>query len=97
MNQTTPTTDDETLKKDPLPLWKAIVLVILFAFIAVALFAVIVYLFISGAQQLGLPTTAMIAIFVIISGVFAWLVKRITDIVSGMSQRWFPEQEETDR
>jgi membrane protein implicated in regulation of membrane protease activity len=63
---------------------------------AVALFAAIVYLFISGAQRLGLPSTAMIAIFVIISGIFAWLVKRITDIVSGMSQRWFPEQEESD-
>lgn len=97
MNQTTPIADDESLKKDPLPLWKAILLVILFAFMAVALFAAIVYLFISGAQQLGLPTTAMIAIFVIISGIFAWLVKRITDIVSGMSQRWFPEQEDFDR
>jgi hypothetical protein len=96
MNQTTPTADDQSLKKDPLPLWQAILLVILFAIIAVALFAAIVYLFISGAQQLGLPAAAMIAIFVIISGIFAWLVKRITDIVSGMSRRWFPEQEESE-
>jgi cation transporter-like permease len=97
MNQTTPMADDESPKKDSLPLWKAILLLILFAFMAVALFAAIVYLFISGAQQLGLPSSAMIAIFVIISGVFAWLVKRITDMVSSMSQRWFPEEKESDR
>jgi len=97
MNQTTPIASNESLKKAPLPLWKAILLLILFAFVAVALFAGIVYLFISGAQQLGLPSAAMIAMFVIISGIFAWLVKRITDIVSDMGQRWFPEQEESDR
>ena len=60
----------------------------------VALFAIFIYLFVQGAQQMGLPTIANIAIFVIISGIFAWLVKRLTDIISGLSRRWFPETDE---
>lgn len=49
---------------------------------------------INGAQQLGLSTTGYIAIFVVISGVFAWLLKRISDTVSAMSHIWFPEETE---
>jgi hypothetical protein len=54
-----------------------------------------VYLLLSGAEQLGLPVVFHIAIFVIVSGVFAWLLKRITDIGSGMSRLWFPEDDDT--
>ena len=78
--------------QEPLSVWKSIILLIILVFGAVSLFGVIVYLFISGAQRMGWPPAAHIVIFVIISGIFAWLVKRITDIVSGMSQRWFPEE-----
>lgn len=73
--------------------WKAIVLVIIFTFVAVALFGLLVALFISGAEDLGLPTAGHIVILIIISGVFAWLVKRLSDTVSGMSHLWFPEED----
>ncbi len=92
MNQITPIPDNKTAKKGPLSIWKAIILLVTLAFMAVILFGAIIYLFIKGAQQMGLPPAANIAIFVIISGVFAWLMKRITDIVSNMSKRWFPEE-----
>ena len=78
-------------REPPMALWKAIVLIILLSFAVVALFGVMVYLFTNGAQQLGLPPIVNLGIFVIISGIFAWLVKRLTDIVSGMSHLWFPE------
>jgi membrane protein implicated in regulation of membrane protease activity len=77
--------------KPPSALWKVILLLIALVFLVVALFGVLVYLFTNGAQQLGLPPIVNLAIFVIISGIFAWLIKRLTDIISGMSQRWFPE------
>ena len=92
MSQTTPISENKISKKAPLSIWKAIILLITLAFMAVALFGAIIYLFIRGAQQMGLPPVANIAIFVIISGIFAWLMKRITDIVSDMSERWFPEE-----
>ncbi len=96
MNQTTPIPKNKTAKKAPLSIWKAIILLVTLAFMAVILFGAIIYLFIRGAQQMGLPPVANIAIFVIISGVFAWLMKRITDIVSSMSKRWFPEEVDPD-
>lgn len=74
-------------------LWKAIGLVIIFTFVVVALFGLIVFLFITGAEGLGLPTAGHIVILIIISGVFAWLVKRLSDTVSGMSHLWFPEED----
>ena len=81
----------DTSPRPPMTLWKAIGLTIILSFIIVALFGLIVYLFINGAQQMGLPPIVNLAIFVIISGVFAWLIKRLTDIISGLSHLWFPE------
>lgn len=78
--------------KEPPSLWKSIVLIIIFMFGIVGLFGLILYLITSGAQQLGLSTTGYVVIFVVVSGVFAWLVKRISDTVSGMSHHWFPEE-----
>jgi hypothetical protein len=75
-------------------LWKSIVLVIVLAFGFVALFGAIIFLLLSGAQRLGLSTIGYLAIFVFISGVFAWLVKRISDTASGLSHLWFPEEPE---
>jgi hypothetical protein len=83
---------EKTIDETPLSLWKAIVLIIVLVFGIVSLFGVLIYLFTSGVQQMGLPIIANIAIFVIISGVFAWLIKRLTDIISGLSHLWFPEE-----
>lgn len=69
-------------------------LVILFVFGIVALFGLFIYMFIGGAEQMGLSTTSQIAIFVIVTGIFAWLVKRLSDAFSGMSRYWFPEEAE---
>ena len=80
-------------KKAP-SLWKSIVLVIIFVFAVVALFGLILFLIINGAQQLGISRIGYIAIFVLISGVFAWLIKRISDIASSMSHLWFPEEDD---
>ena len=73
---------------------KSVILIIIFSFAIVALFAVILFLLIRGGQQVGLSTTGYIAIFVVISGIFAWLVKRLSDTVSGMSRYWFSEEDE---
>jgi len=73
-----------------LPLWKSIILILIFACGAVSLFGSVVYLFIKGAQQLGWPPAAHVVILVVISGIFAWLMKRISDIISEVGQRWFP-------
>jgi membrane protein implicated in regulation of membrane protease activity len=59
---------------------------------AVSLFAALIYLFASGIEQLGWPAWLRIATFVIISGIFAWLLKRISDTVSARSQEWFPRE-----
>ena len=81
--------------KKPSPsLWKAILLIIILVFGLVALFGVLIYLFTRGVQQIGLPTIANIAIFVIISGIFAWLIKRLTDIISDLSEVWFSEEDD---
>jgi membrane protein implicated in regulation of membrane protease activity len=58
----------------------------------VVLFGAIIFLFALGAERLGWPWPAHVTIFVVVSGVFAWLLKRLTDSVSGMSRRWFPEE-----
>jgi hypothetical protein len=43
-----------------------------------------------------MSTPVYIAIFVGVSGIFAWLIKRLSDTVSGMSRYWFPEDETPD-
>ena len=73
------------------------VLLTIFIFGAVSLFGAIVYLFIRGAEKMGLPLVAHIVIFVVISGIFAWLLKRITDVFSDMSRYWFPEDVGDDK
>ncbi|MDX1520251.1 MAG: hypothetical protein R3264_01330 [Anaerolineae bacterium] len=79
-------------KQPPLTLWKMIVLLIVLAFVLVTLFAMMVYLFTNSFQQMGFPPIVNLVIFVIISGIFAWLLKRLTDIVSNLSHLWFPEE-----
>jgi hypothetical protein len=96
MNRSARNSEKEPIEREPPSLWKSIILLIIFVFGAVSLFGVILYLFISGAHQMGWPPTAYIVILVVISGIFAWLVKRITDTVSGMSQYWFPEDADDD-
>lgn len=85
-----------TRPKAPLSLGPSIVLAIILAFGVVGLFGLIVFLFVQGAQQLGLSRTAYLAIFVVVSGIFAWLVKRLTDIAAGMSQLWFPKDSDDE-
>jgi len=92
MSQPLPNDQAKPTEKAPPSLWKSIVYIIIFTFGIVALFGVILFLFIRGAQQSGLSTTGYIAIFILISGVFAWLVKRVSDTASGMSHLWFPEE-----
>ena len=86
-----PSKNNKIDQRPPLGLWKAIILIIILTFGLVAVFSIIVYGFINGAQQMGLPPIVNLTIFVIISGIFAWLLKRLTDIISGMSRLWFPE------
>ena len=76
------------------PLWQAILLVMALVFGIVILFTVLLYVFMQIPRQMGWPVIANIVIFVIISGIFAWLVKRLTNIVAGFSQIWFPEEDE---
>jgi hypothetical protein len=72
-------------------LWGSIALLIIVAFGLVALFGLLVYLLVNGAERMGLPAAAHTAVLVLVSGVFAWLLKRLTDVISSMSQVWFPE------
>lgn len=90
------TKKDKNHKTSPAPpsLWKSIILIIIFVFGIVSLFGLILYLLVDGAQRLGLSTTGYIAIFVVVSGIFAWLVKRISDTASSMSHYWFSEESE---
>ncbi len=81
----------KTAEKIP-SIWKSIVWVIIFSFAIVALFGLIIFLLVRGGQQMGLSTTGYLAILVVTSGVFAWLVKRLSDSVSDMSDRWFPPE-----
>jgi hypothetical protein len=60
--------------------------------VVVGLFGALVFIFVSGAQQLGLSTSGYVAVLVVISGIFAWLLKRLSDIALRLSQRWFPDQ-----
>jgi hypothetical protein len=87
---------EKTAPKMPFSLWQAIILIILLVFTIVSLFGVLIYLFIKGGQQMGLPAMGNIAIFVIISGIFAWLVKRLTNIFSSLSHYWFPEESDDE-
>jgi flagellar basal body-associated protein FliL len=92
MSRPSPEPKEKTTQETPLSLWKAIIFIILLVFGIVSLFGVLIYVFTSGAQQMDLPTIANIVIFVIISGIFAWLIKRLTDTISGLSHLWFPEE-----
>jgi hypothetical protein len=92
MNQPISNHEYEKPEQKFLPLWKSILLILVFACAAVSLFGAVVYLFISGAQQLGWPSVAHVAILVVVSGVFAWVMKRISDMISDVSQHWFPEE-----
>ena len=83
---------DRTAQGAPLTLWKAIIAIIMLVFGIVCLFGLLIYFFTRGVQQMGLPAVANIAIFVIISGIFAWLVKRLADMISGLGRYWFPEE-----
>ena len=85
-------TNETDGKKGPPALWKSVILIILLTFVIMFLFGFILFLLIRGAQQTGLSTTGYIAILVIISGVFAWLIKRLSDTVSGLSSHWFSEE-----
>ncbi len=88
-----PSGDNESPKKEPPGLWASLLLLVLFVFGAVLLFGLIIYLLIRGAEQLEWPPVARLVILVIVSGIFAWLLKRISDTVSGLSHHWFPEEE----
>jgi hypothetical protein len=96
MASSDPPQEKRLKSKAPLSLGQSILLAIILAFAGVALFGVIVFLFIRGAQQLNLSGTAYIVIFVFISGIFAWLLKRLTDIAAGMSRLWFPEDSDEE-
>ncbi len=80
--------------KPPLPLWAAILLMILLAFVIVGLFGALIYMFAGGAEQLGLSSTGQIVIFLGISGIFAWLLKRISDAASDAGHYWFPDEQD---
>lgn len=80
--------------KPPLPLWAAILLSIALAFVVVCLFGALIYLFTGGAEQLGLSTTGQILIFLGISGIFAWLLKRLSDAASNAGRYWFPDEDD---
>lgn len=88
--------ESKTKSKAPLSLWPSIVLAIILAFGLVGLFGLIVFLFAKGAQQMGLSTPAYIVILVVVSGIFAWALKRLTDIAAGMSRLWFPEDSDDE-
>lgn len=45
---------------------------------------------------MGLSTPAYIVILVVVSGIFAWALKRLTDIAAGMSRLWFPEDSDDE-
>lgn len=90
MNEHRPTLPQNHQKKVP-SLWLAIVLAILLACGAVILFGAFIYVFSNGAEQLGFSTPGILVVFVIISGIFAWLVKRFSDAASDLSRVWFPE------
>ena len=84
--------------KPPFSIWASIGLLILFSFAIVILFGALIYIFIEGAEQLGLSSLGQIVILVVISGIFAWLLKRISDAVSGLSHWWFPDEDnESDK
>lgn len=78
--------------KAPLPLWGAILLVIVLVCGVVSLFGALVFLLINGALRLGLPPVVYLAIFVTMSGIFAWLIKRLADIFLKASRLWFSDE-----
>jgi hypothetical protein len=82
--------------KAALPLWAAIVLVILVMFGAVGLFGALIYWLVGGAERLGLSPAVYLAIFVVVSGVFAWLVKRMADAILAISRVWFSERSDDE-
>lgn len=83
----------EQRPKPPLPLWAAILLAIVLAFVIVGLFGALIYLFTGGAERLGVSTTGQILIFLGVSGIFAWLLKRLSDAASDAGRYWFADEE----
>lgn len=96
MTQPEPNQKSSSKPKAPLSLGQSIILAIILAFVLVSLFGLIVFLFIRGAQQLGWSSTTYVLILVVISGIFAWVVKRLTDIAASMSRFWFPEDSDDE-
>jgi flagellar basal body-associated protein FliL len=91
MNQVNNQDNHKPPKKRTPSIWASILLLIILTFGLVALFGLIVFLFINGAERMGLPGAVHVAILVLISGVFAWLLKRLSDAISSLSHIWFPE------
>jgi hypothetical protein len=87
-----PASQDKNSHKTPPSLWKSIVFIILFTFVIVLLFGLIIFFLISSAQAVGISTAGYVIILVVISGVFAWLIKRLSDTVSGLSSHWFSDE-----
>jgi divalent metal cation (Fe/Co/Zn/Cd) transporter len=96
MNSPPPERHHYSHKKSP-SFWKTILIVIIFVFGVVILFGAMVYVFVAGAQQLGLAAWMQTVILVVMSGLFAWLLKRLSDTVAGLSHHWFPEERQNDR
>ncbi len=78
--------------KAPLPLWSAILLVIVLVFGVVSLFGALIFLLVYGALRLGLPPVVYLGIFIIVSAIFAWLVKRLADVILKASRVWFSDE-----
>jgi drug/metabolite transporter (DMT)-like permease len=91
VSQTDTEPKEATTPKAPPSLGMTILLLMVFTCLIVGLFGLLIFLFISGAQRLEWPPLAYIVIFVTVLGIFAWLVKRITDTVASLSRFWFPE------
>lgn len=85
-------TNEPNDNNPPPALWKSIILIILFTFVVVLLFGLIIFFLVSSAEEIGVSRAGYIAILVIVSGVFAWLVKRMSDTVSDLSSYWFSEK-----
>ncbi len=96
VSQTGTEPKEATTPKAPPSLRTTILLLIVFTCLIVNLFGLLIFLFISGAQRLGWPPLAYVVIFVVVSGIFAWLVKRVTDTVSNLSRFWFPEDSDKE-
>lgn len=96
MNPSQPPRPSGDSPKPPPGVWPSILLLIIFVCFIVTLFSGLIYLFVGGAERLAWPAWAYVVILVVISGIFAWLVKRLTDSVAGLSHYWFPEDSDRE-